>query len=267
MTTGFLSIDVTKSKLLEPIIETVQPTPQFLEKDRQVRVILPYDYHISTRFYPVLYLQDAQNLFDVNSPFGNWGIDKSMASLAETNHHEVIIVCIDHGGKERIHEFSPYPRPALEKAEGIEYADFIVHAVKPQIDAQYRTLKGRAFTGIGGSSLGGLIALYAGMQHTHVFGKWMVFSPSLWAAAPMFNEASRFRFIQNTDIFFYAGGKESHTMESQLNRFVKTLQNANRKNDSFNYQLLIHPDGGHSETEWGRVFPNALKWLYFDAIE
>src|SRR5690606_11838570 len=106
-----------------------------------------------------LYLQDGQNLFDKQAPFGNWGIDNAMASLAEQNQHEVILVCIDHGSEERINEFSPYDRPGIKSADGKSYMDFIVDTLKPEIDNSFRTLVGRSHTAIGGSSLGGIISL------------------------------------------------------------------------------------------------------------
>ena len=93
-----------------PIIEVVSEDfniPQ-LNKKRKIYALLPPDYYHSEKEYPVLYLQDAQNLFDEHNPYGNWEIDKHLAQLYAEKNDGLIVIAIDHGGKERINEYSPY---------------------------------------------------------------------------------------------------------------------------------------------------------------
>ncbi len=79
-----------------------------LRRKRRISVLLPWNYQQTDQRYPVLYLQDGQNLFEHNAPFGTWGVDKKLAYMAQHGKGDFIVVAIDHGGKERIREFSPY---------------------------------------------------------------------------------------------------------------------------------------------------------------
>ncbi|MBK8112306.1 MAG: hypothetical protein IPK46_19315 [Saprospiraceae bacterium] len=88
-----------------------------LNRRRRVAALLPHNYATSNKTYPVLYLHDGQNLFDDHAPFGNWGVDKQLAVLAELGI-EVIVIAIDHGGKERIAEYLPYDNPKFTEKKG-----------------------------------------------------------------------------------------------------------------------------------------------------
>lgn len=144
------------------VLSTRFHVPQ-LRRRRRVSVLLPWNYQVSDKKYPVLYLQDGQNLFEDSAPFGTWGVDKQLALLAEKGHGDFIVVAIDHGGKERIKEYLPHPTLKWGDALGREYAEFLRNTLKPYIDANFRTLPGREHTGIGGSSMGGLISLFTGI--------------------------------------------------------------------------------------------------------
>jgi predicted alpha/beta superfamily hydrolase len=163
-----------------PIIELIDTgfeIPQ-LGKNRRIWALLPYDYYDTKKDYPVLYLQDAQNLFDEDAPFGSWSIDKHLMELAKQGFGELIVIGIDHGGKERIQEFSPYFHRKFGEGQGKAYANFIIDTLKPYVDAHYRTKAHRIYTGIGGSSMGGLISAYIGIVRPEHFSKLMIFSPS-----------------------------------------------------------------------------------------
>lgn len=125
--------------------------------------MLPYDYENSHKNYPVLYLQDAQNLFNEDSVFGNWEIDKKLSLLAEYGIGDIIIIAVEHGSQDRIQEyvFEDENKYAV-KAEGKKYIRFITDTLKPYVDQHFRTLPEREHTGIGGSSLGALISIYGG---------------------------------------------------------------------------------------------------------
>ena len=140
------------------------PSPQ-LGNRRDLLVYLPPSYHRTTRRYPVIYMHDGQNLFDhATSYAGEWGVDETMEMLAHTEGLEAIIVVIPTAGPQRLAEYTPFHDGRLGGGRGDDYLAFIVDTVKPLIDGNFRTLPNRRYTGIMGSSLGGLISLYAFFQ-------------------------------------------------------------------------------------------------------
>lgn len=235
--------------------------PQLI-KTRRITALLPHDYYENTeKRYPVLYLQDGQNLFDDYAPYGSWGVDKRLAQLSAQGFGDIIIVAIDHGKEERIAEFTPSLKNAtLKKSDGKKYIRFLADTLKPHIDKNFRTLTGPEHTGIGGSSMGGLISIYAGMTYPEVYSKLMIFSPSLWVMSKM--EFGHLHDLEETQtkIYLYAGGKESKNMVSNVRRFEK----AATTRPNVNYKLSFDPEGVHSEYHWGVEFPKAIKWLFFN---
>ena len=116
------SSNTIQSNSFKPIIQLISNSfeiPQ-LGLRRRIWALLPHDYHQSGKQYPVLYLQDAQNLFNDSAPFGNWAIDQHMQDLAEQGMDELIVIAIDHGGKERISEYSPYFHRKFGKGKGVK---------------------------------------------------------------------------------------------------------------------------------------------------
>ncbi|GAB3932603.1 alpha/beta hydrolase-fold protein [Larkinella terrae] len=231
-----------------------------LNRNRRIRVLLPYDYDASDTRYPVLYLNDGQNLFGEGSAFGNWTIDQKLAVLAHRHHRKLIIVAVDHGESERIAEFLPY-NTRLADGQGRPFLDFIVHTLKPHIDAQYRTLPERSHTGMGGSSMGGLISVYAGLLHPATFGRLMIFSPSLWAAPKVYSDALRFSYHEPTKVYLYGGKQESKYMVPAIQRLQESLLRKGHKQPQIH--LSVDPRGKHNENRWGREFPQAVEWLFF----
>lgn len=234
-----------------------------LNKRRRIWALLPYDYHRTTRRYPVIYLQDGQNLFDPGAPYGNWAIDRSMAILAEQGMHEAIVIAVEHGGIERINEFNPFPSRRIGKAEGKEYITFITQTLKPYVDGHFRTLPQRNFTGIGGSSMGGLVSIYAGFMFHDTFGRLMIFSPSLWVSSHIYFNAIHFTPPQDTRIYVYAGGKESRDMVPSVENLRLTLERKGLDPAPLHFHVSIDPEGRHNEARWGEEFPKAMQWLFF----
>ncbi len=234
-----------------------------LGRTRRIAVLLPHNYYQTDKKYPVLYLHDGQNLFDEYAPYGNWGVDKSLEKLARSGFGDVIIVAIDHGGVLRIQEYLPYSTPRYTEAEGHLYLKFMLEDLKPMIDSKYRVLRNREATGIGGSSLGGLISLYAGFEYPEIFGKKMIFSPSLWISEEIYQLAKTFKPGGPTDIYLYAGGMESANHYGQVLRLENILQEKRKYND-FDMVFSHNPSGQHKEIHWGEQFPLALKWLFFN---
>ena len=248
-----------------PIIEVLEEEfdiPQLI-KTRRIAALLPYDYHQTDKHYPVLYLQDGQNLFDDHAPFGSWEVDKRLALMAERFTHEVIIIAIDHAEKDRISEFTPSYRTTIGAGDGKKYVRFLADHLKPYIDHRYRTLTDREHTGIGGSSMGGLISIYAGLMYPEVYGKLMIFSPSLWVAPNIHFNAIRFEQPESSRIYLYAGGKESENMVPNIRRFKEALEQKGHEGQMMDFKLAIDPNGQHNEYRWGREFPSALEWLFY----
>lgn len=157
---------------------------RFLEPARTLIVYVPPDYevHSHTR-YPVLYMHDGQNLFDSETAFaGNeWRLDDTAEDLIDRGViAPLIIVGIYNTGERRIHEYTPTTDAKLGGGKADLYGRMLVEEVKPFIDKTYRTLNGPENTGLGGSSLGGLVTLHLGLQYPHIFGKLAVLSPSVW---------------------------------------------------------------------------------------
>src|SRR5438132_769367 len=154
-----------------------------LGRRRRVWLYLPPGYARSQQRYPVLYLQDGQNVFDARTSFaGEWGVDETLDSLRALGDAGVIVVAVDNGQQRRFDEYSPWPNPQYGGGQGDGYVEFLVQTLKPYIDQHYRTLPDRFHTGIAGSSMGGLISLYAALKYPDVFGRVGVFSPAFWVA-------------------------------------------------------------------------------------
>ena len=159
---------------------------KFLAAERDVLVFLPPGYGAETAMrYPVLYLHDGQNLFDGATSFirgRHWRVSETAQSLILGRSIEpLIVVGIYNTGRERVEEYTPSADPRLKVGGKADlYGRLIVEELKPFVDAHYRTRAGAADTGLGGSSLGGLVTAYLGLRHPGVFGKLAVVSPSVW---------------------------------------------------------------------------------------
>ncbi|MGI9113981.1 MAG: esterase [Chthoniobacterales bacterium] len=159
---------------------------------RDVLVYLPTGYRrFVRRRYPVLYLQDGQNVFDAATAFGGveWGVDETAQRLIRKRLIEpLIIVAVNNTGNDRIHEYTPtraraeagVQRNKWSRGLARKYGKFLTQELKPFIDATYRTCPEAEFTGLGGSSLGGLLTMTLGLWFPEVFSRLAVMSPSVW---------------------------------------------------------------------------------------
>lgn len=233
-----------------------------LSRPRRVHALLPYDYNQTSKRYPVLYLHDGQNLFGGGVGYGSWEIDQKMALLAARHHHEVILISIDHAQDERIREFT-FHRTRAGSGRGQDYLDFIRQTLKPIVDRTFRTLPDAEHTGIGGSSLGGLISLYGGLLHPDVFGRLLVFSPSLWISPKIYFDAIRFQAPVPVKIYAYGGEQESTYMIPNIQRFNDALVRQRYAGNPIDVRLSVDPNGTHQEIHWSREFPKAVEWLFY----
>ncbi len=230
---------------------------------RRLRVYLPPGYEAGNRRYPVLYMFDGQNLFDdATSYAGEWGVDESMDALAREAGLSAIVVGIDHGNAQRIHELIPYANPRFLPNAGAAFVDDAVHAIKPFIDANYRTLPDRAHTAVLGSSLGGLSADYAIHRHPEVFSKAGVFSPSYWVSDEPFAIAARNRLPADARIYLFMGGREGAEAVSGVEHMARILR---MHPGAADVHVRIVPDAEHNEAAWREAFPHAVRWLFHDA--
>jgi predicted alpha/beta superfamily hydrolase len=233
-----------------------------LNKTRRVWALLPYDYDSSTERYPVLYLQDAQNLFNEKAQYGNWEIDKKLAVMSEYNIGKIIVIAVEHAEQDRIKEYN-VGKTVLGVGQGKKYIRFITDTLKPFVDKEFRTKSEREFTGIGGSSMGGLVSIFSGLMYPEVYGKLMIFSPSLWVIPKMNFSSIDFSEPGDTQIYLYAGGDESATMIDHVKKFKKNMIKTEFVTDKMKINLSINSEGKHNETYWSDEFPKAIEWLFF----
>lgn len=233
-----------------------------LKTTRRIWIYLPKDYETSRKKYSVMYLQDAQNLFDdATSYAGEWQVDETLNKIFYKTGKSVIVVGIDNGGEKRIEELSPFKNAKYGGGNGENYVKFIVETLKPYIDKNYRTKPQRKFTTIGGSSLGALISVYAAVKYPKTFGKVLAFSSAFW-----FNAEDLNAFISHSKVnlkhqkyYFVQGKHEDEDMEAQTQRVIENLKSKNVK--SKNIFLKIDEDGKHNEMYWRREFEGAVLWL------
>ncbi|HEX2779229.1 MAG TPA: alpha/beta hydrolase-fold protein [Gemmatimonadaceae bacterium] len=239
-----------------------------LGRTRRVWVYLPPDYATSTRRYRVLYMHDGQNAFDAATSFaGEWGVDETLDSLFARGDSGTIVVGIDHGANHRLDEYDPWraTNPRYGGGEGEAYTRFLVETLKPWIDARYRTIPDRAHTAIAGSSMGGLISLYAALTRPEVFGRAGIFSCACWIARDSVYalvRRARPRAGATPRLYFVVGGEETADDEPVRDQdaIVKMLRDGGWPADSL--RALVVEDGKHAEWFWRREFPAAYQWLY-----
>ncbi|MEO0405328.1 MAG: alpha/beta hydrolase-fold protein, partial [Bacteroidota bacterium] len=254
-----------------PGVHSLEPTMRvldtdvylpYLESTRRIWVQLPEGYHDSTMDYPVLYLQDGQNVFNSATSFvGEWEVDETMNAL-DPECPQSIVVGVDNGGAERINEYSPWVHPDYGGGNGHLYAQDLVEVIKPLIDSTLRTLPQREFTGVGGSSLGGLISLYLLLEHQDVFSKGLIASPSLWFSEGIYETAQNTMPLSDTKFYFFGGTSESSTMVSNMEAMLEVLTDQGFNQEQMT--LVTHDDGAHSEWYWAREYEDAYKWLHND---
>lgn len=235
------------------------PCPE-LGDTREILAYLPPSYDGSDRRYPVLYMHDGQNLFDAATSFsGEWGVDETMQEASRAGI-EAIVIGIPNAGERRTAEYSPFVDPEHGGGEGDAYLDFIVRALKPRIDADFRTLPGREHTGLFGSSLGGLISMYGFFRHPESFGFVGAMSPAFW-----FADRAIFPFVRhapfNLGRIYLDVGTDEGVQTVRDARRMRTLLHT-RGYDS-GHQLFYVEDRGadHSERAWRRRLGRSLHFL------
>lgn len=228
-------------------------SPQ-LGNTRDLLIYLPPGYETSAARYPVLYMQDGQNLFDPATAFGgqDWQVRAAMDALSAEGR-PAIVVGLPHMGPDRIREYNPIARRG---GRGDLYLAFLVETVKPLIDAAYRTRPERAATGILGSSMGGLISLYAYFRHPAVFGLAGALSPAFWyGGAPLYDFVREAPHPPGRLYLDHGSGERTNAR-----RMVKLLRQLGYQ-EGHDLMYVEEEGGEHNEAAWARRLPAALRFL------
>lgn len=241
---------------------------RFLQAARNVLVYLPPQYDAEPeRRFPVLYLNDGQNLFDGATSYvvgQEWGVDETAEELIGALQIEpLIIIGIYNTGEHRVDEYTPTFDERFKKGGGASlYGRFLVEDLKPFIDHEYRTQPGPAQTGLGGSSLGGLVALHLGLKYPAVFGKLAVMSPSVWwDRGVILRQVQSLPVKPSTRVWLDIGTKEGKftTKNVRTLRDVLTAKGW-RLGDDLNYHEARN--AAHNELAWGQRVGRALRYLF-----
>jgi predicted alpha/beta superfamily hydrolase len=245
---------------------------KILGNRRDVLVYLPRGYRrFSRRRYPVLYLQDGQNVFDAATSFSGveWGVDEAAERLIKENLIEpLIVVAVANTGEQRIDEYAPTrgvidakaKRKKRSKGLARKYGRFLIDELKPYIDQKYRTNPDAEFTGLGGSSLGGLVTLTIGILYPQVFSRLIVMSPSIW-----WDDFAIYRLVDSIQqkpplkIWLDIGTAEPGWEQARelLNRLLE-------KGWKLQKDVLYMESQGadHSEAAWAARVEPALRFLF-----
>jgi len=241
---------------------------------RFVRVWLPPGYDdpaSSGRRYPVLYLNDGQNLFESASSFNGveWQVDETADRLIrEQVIRPLIIVGIDNAGKNRMREYMPHRSlyPMLLRGQGSRYPDFLTKEVMPFVSRNYRVATEAENMALGGSSLGALIALYTAAARPGIVGGLLLESPSLWASNRQIIRASRDIKRWPQRIFLATGTAEAGREDRDRSMVDDVRELAGIFGrvgvDESRLRLVIDEGATHHESCWARRFPEALKFLF-----
>ena len=234
-------------------------SPQ-LENERDIDIFLPPSYARSRRRYPVIYMQDGQNLADPERAFaGTWELPRTLCHLASRSL-ETIVVGIPNSGAERLREYSPFADPRHGGGGGDAYLAFVERTLKPLVDRRLRTRPEREATGIFGSSMGGLISLYAFFRAPETFGFVGAMSPSLW-----FGNRAVLDYIERDGrpdgrLYLDVGTEEGAGTLRDAHQLVDILERKGyARGESLAFSAV---DGGrHEEAHWAERLAPALEFL------
>ncbi len=246
---------------------------RWLPSRRDVTVWLPEAYlEEPERRFPVFYLHDGQNVFDGRTAYiagHTWQAIEAADALTSAGRMEpVILVGVANAGKKRLEEYTPTRDAKMGGGVGNRYGKLLVEELKPLVDRSFRTLTDAANTGLGGSSLGGLISLALGLEYPQVFGRLAVLSPSVWwNQRSLLNLVSDFKIgslpegVARPKIWLDIGTSEGlkHLRDADL--LHRRLQLRGWK-DGTDLRYLRVEGGVHTEDAWAARFGEVLEFLF-----
>lgn len=244
-----------------------------LNSYRKIWVYLPKDYRLSDKHYPVIYMHDGQHLFDEATSVGRAGpVEWKVDETIDASNQPAIVIGIAHPPQvaDREREFLLYPFRDITNPAGSLYLDDIVAVLKPFVDKHYRTLADKQHTAMAGSSLGGLLTLYAGALYPEVFGTLGVLSPSIWTGRRELWDFFAAKLQKDPHLlcgqyyFFYVGGKEKRKntpkdepdMRSDVLEFIDT----HKKAMCVKMTIDIDEEGRHGALYWQKAFTRFYTW-------
>lgn len=242
---------------------------QHLDSSRNVLVYLPPGYDDDPeRRYPVLYMQDGQNLVVPEDAFGGvaWGVDETAQQLIVAGSVEPLVIVGIYNTPQRLDEYT-HVKAERGKMRGQggkadHYGQMIIEELKPFIDTEYRTKSEREFTGLGGSSLGGLVSLYLALKRPDVFSRIAVVSPSVWwANNQIIRDAAQIAERLPLRIWLDIGKREGSQIKHQV-RALKEILLANGWRMGEDLAYFEIPEARHEEKAWAERFGEVLKFLY-----
>jgi predicted alpha/beta superfamily hydrolase len=239
---------------------------RFLRNQRDLIVYSPPGYaERTTRRFPVLYLQDGQNLFDGTTSFiagQDWHVGQTADQCINAGTVEPLIIVGIYNTKARVREYTPTQVPKLGGGRADRYAKFLIEEVKPFVEREYRTLSGPQHTGIGGSSLGGLASLYLGFKHCAIFGKIAALSPSVWWNQRVIHRLVKsMRVEPGPRIWLDIGTREGPRIVQDVERFRDLLlEKGWRLGHDLHYERVEGAE--HNEVSWAQRVGAFLRFLY-----
>lgn len=247
------------------LVQKIQTPTLPTKKPRRLYVCLPKDYDRSDRRYPVLYMFDGHNVFyDSHATFGkSWGM-KAYLQKAKLPLIVVAVEC-NHEGFRRLHEYAPWSFHAPKPYGDIEglgkiTMDWFTKELKPAIDATYRTLPDRAHTMIAGSSMGGLMSLYAIVAYNDVFSRAAALSPSLWTCRKELPALIRECPMQKpTRIYLDYGSAETEIHRFALPALFDTARQLSK--GGADVAAIVAPGAHHCEADWEKRIPTFMDYL------
>jgi predicted alpha/beta superfamily hydrolase len=257
---------------------TLNRPPRFystiLGNERRLVVYLPPGYGADVnRSYPVLYMQDGQNLFDGTTsyvPGQHWHLNETADNLIREGAIEpMIIVGVYHAGERRIDEYTPTVNPNARMGGRADlYGRMLAEELKPYIDGAYRTKPGREHTGIGGSSLGGLVSLYLGLgRRGDIFGRVLAMSPSLWwDKCWLLRHLDELTREQKAAVWLDAGTAEGANTECNAERLANALAGRGFVRDA-QVRFMRAEGARHSEQDWAHRVHHGLRFLFAVSAE
>ncbi len=245
-----------------------------LNNDRNIIVYLPPDYGKNKeKKYPVLYMHDGNNIFDIKTSFAGfeWKVDENAEKLIKSNYIKSVIIVGIYNNSDRADEYTPFKDSKHGGGNGEKYLEFIVNTVKPFIDKEYRTLPDRDNTTIAGSSLGGLISLYAVFKYQDTFGAAGVISPALWWADLKIIDYVKNAKAEKTLKMWIDIGTDEGEKTGALQKFneavedCKSLNNVLKtksKTEPIKFSYNVIKGAKHNEKAWSERIGRILQFFY-----
>jgi len=217
--------------------------------------------------FPVLYMFDGHNVFfDKDATYGkSWG----MAEFMDATEAPMIIAAVEcnHSPNNgRLSEYSPYTFRDWHfghvVGRGRTTMEWMVNTFKPYIDKHYPTIPDREHTFIGGSSMGGLMSLYAVTEYNHVFSRAAALSPSVWVAPRRLDQLlSRTQFAPGTVVYMDYGSEEIANHPGILKVFSRVAERLMEQGVMLNCRIV--PGGQHCEASWEEQIPFFMETLLY----